>query len=167
MNVSRINNLTFNWLKKKLDNHENGIIFEDTNMVAFDAIQNFIESVDYASKTPVIYFEAFPEESSAKFFATLYYELVSKHIELKNDEEQSLVEVIKAASLKMIIIDKIHLQPIDTLNSMIDFFNCCDVTMILISTKKKTQISGLIDHPHIAKWGKLSIMEASFIPKSF
>lgn len=159
MDVQKINNLIFCWLEKKLSHHENGVILENSNVLAFEPIQDFIESVNGTFKTPVIYFEAFPEESSTKFFATLYDELASKLSELQNDNQQSLVEVIKSASLEMVIIDKSHLQPIDTLDSMIDFFARCNVTLILISTEEKIKVSGLIDHKQIAQWEKLSIMD--------
>ena len=68
-----------------------------------------------------------------------------------------MAEVIKSASLKMIIIDKSHLQPIDTLTSLIEFFSDCNVALILISTNKKTKTSGLIDYLQIAKWEKLTL----------
>lgn len=163
MGIQKTNKLISKWLKDKLNNHENGVILENNNMLAFEAVQDFIESIDCTFKTPVIYFEAFPEESLASFFATLYEELASKLSHLKNDQQQSLVEVIQSTSLKMVIIDKSHLQPIDTFNSMIDFFARCNVVVIIISTEEKTKISGLVDHEHIVQWEKLSLVE-KFLP---
>jgi len=161
MNAQKMNNLILSWLERKLTHHENGVIFEDHNIFVFDAVQDFIESINCTFKTPIIYFEAFPEENSANFFSTLYDELTSKLSDLQNDNQQSLVEVIQSASLKMIIIDKCHLQPINTLNSMIEFFARCNVAVILISTEEKIKISGLIEHKHISQWNKLSIIDKS------
>lgn len=143
--------LTLNWLKTKLINGENGIIFDDDSS-NFDLIQNFIESADHNLKTPVVYYQAFPEESATQFLDTLSKELVSKLGIPELNSSQSLFKIIEVAALKMVIIDKSQLHPIDTLQNLLDFFACCDVALILVGSRSKMETSQILSHPAVAHW---------------
>ena len=57
------------WLEQKLVNLENGIVIEERDFCHFEAIQDFVEAHDLPRKTPAIYYQAFPEESTAKFLS--------------------------------------------------------------------------------------------------
>ena len=103
--------LISNWLKNKLRDRENGIIFDSHDLNSFGLIQEFIEDHDCQFKTPVIYYQAFPEESAVDFLDTLGAELTSKLTKGGANPKQSLPKTIKDAELKMIVIDKCHLHP--------------------------------------------------------
>ena len=145
-----------NWLKNKFIKGENGIVFDNSNSDNFNEIQNFIEGLAHTFKTPIIYYQAFPEESAVGFLDTLKEELISKLSKLESNSQQSLSSVIEEAELKMIIIDKCHLHPLDTLQDLLDFFSSCNVAIILVGSKSKMAIAQILSHPIISQWDKLA-----------
>ena len=149
-----------NWLKTKFINGENGIIIEPHLLSYFNPIQEFVGSFEHRLKTPVIYYQAFPEESAVQFLDTLRAELVAK-LANSNLNEYSLLEIIKITQLKMVIIDKCHLHPSNTLQSLLDFFSCCGVTVILVSSNNQIAISPVLNHPTISQWDKLTLDDES------
>jgi hypothetical protein len=48
--------LAINWLKNKLINRENGLVFDDLDFSSLDIIQSFLEANDNSLKTPAIYY---------------------------------------------------------------------------------------------------------------
>ena len=152
--------LISNWLKNKFINGDNGIIIEPHLSNYFNPIQEFVGSFEHRLKTPVIYYQAFPEESALQFLDTLRAELVAK-LGNSNLDEYSLLEIIKIAQLRMIVIDKCHLHPSNTLQSLLDFFSCCGVTVILVSSNNQIAISPVLNHPIISQWDKLTFDDES------
>ena len=144
--------VTLNWLQTKLNNGENGIIYNDSCPDCFDSIQNFIESVDHNSKTPAIYYQAFPEENAAQFLNTLGKELCSKLGICGLNSNQSLLQIIETAELKMVIIDQSHLHPLDTLQNLLDFFARCNVALILVGSRSKMEIAQIHYLSAVADW---------------
>jgi hypothetical protein len=144
--------LTLNWLKTKLIKQENGILLNDNCSCCFEAIQNFIASVDHPLKTPAIYYEAFPEESAAQFLNTLNEELASKLGYPQLESNQSLCKTIEMAALKMVIIDQSYLHPLDTLEKIINFLASCHVCLILVGCREKLEIAQILTNPLIFQW---------------
>ena len=145
-----------NWLRNKFITGDNGVIFDNSNSSNFIAIQNFIEELDHPLKTPLIYYQAFPEESAVSFLDTLKEELASKLGKQELSSQESLSTVIKKAELKMIIIDKCHLHPLNTLQNLLDFFLECNVAIILVGSKSKMALAQILSHPLISQWDKLA-----------
>lgn len=141
-----------NWLKTKLIHRENGIVFDDDFSRIFDTIQNFIVSVDHSLKTPVIYYQAFPEESTREFFSTLAQELASKLGNNVIQPNQTLIEIIEAASLQMVIIDKIQLKPLDTLQNLINFFASRNIAIILVGSRPQIEQAQILSLPSVSQW---------------
>lgn len=158
MNQQKSRKLAINWLNNKFIQHNNnGILLEEGCCEIFDVVQNFLESVDKEFKTPAIYYQAFPEESAIQFFDTLGAELTSKSGEHKVCLHQSLADIIEKSSLKMVIIDKSHLHPLDTLNRIIELFASCNVCLILIGPSKKMAIAQILNHPTVTQWDRFSV----------
>ncbi len=155
--------LTANWLQKKLVNHENGIIFDDASDSCFDIIQNFIEANDHSFQTPIIYYEAFPEENAAELIATLQEELTAKLGSPKLYLSKSLSEIVAVVGLKMVIIDKSHLldqnhlHPINTLEDLLEQFATCHVSLLLVGSYDKMKMTQLLEHPTISQWEKFVV----------
>lgn len=159
--------LTVNWLQKKLFNHENGIIIDDANYSCFDIIQNFIEANDHSFQTPVIYYEAFPEESAAELIATLQEELTAKLGSPKLYLNKSLSEIVAEVGLKMVIIDKSHLldqnhfHPINALEDLLEQFATCNVCLLLVGSYDKMNMAQFLEHPTISRWEKFVVNKES------
>ena len=146
-----------NWLKNKLIERNNGIIFDTNDLDSFSIIQDFIEDYDRQFKTPIIYYQAFPEESAIEFLNTLREELASKLHKPNSDSEQSLLDIIKSAELKMIAIDQCHLHPQDTMQNLIDFFSTCGVAVILVGCREKMEIAQILTNPEVANWERFEV----------
>jgi len=158
--------LTTNWLQKKLINHEHGIVFDDANFSSFALIQNFIEANDHPFQTPAIYYEAFPEESAAELIATLKEELTAKLGNPKLHLNKSLSDIVATVGLQMIIIDRSHLHPIDTLEDLLEQFMSCNVCLILVACYSKINIAQLLSHPAISQWEMFVVNnESEMIPE--
>ena len=158
--------LTVNWLQKKLVNHENGIIFDDNNYSCFDIIQNFVEAKDHSFQTPVIYYEAFPEESAAELITTLREELTAKLGNPKLYLNNSLSEIVATVGLKMVIIDQSHLHPINTLEDLLEQFATCNVCLLLVGSYDKMKMAQLLDHSIISHWEKFIVnQECGLVPE--
>ncbi|MGD1921773.1 MAG: AAA family ATPase [Pleurocapsa sp.] len=151
--------LILNWLKNKLIEGENGIIFNDGDSNSFSVIQDFIESCDRNFKTPVIYYQAFPEENAVEFLNTLGEELASKLGNRQLSSQQSLFSTIQDAELKMILIDDCHLHPQDTLQNLIDFFSACKVAVILIGCQNKMAIAQILNTTRDLNWDRLETLD--------
>ena len=151
--------LILNWLKNKLINKNSGIIFDTHNSHSFSVIQNFIENCDHRLKTPVIYYQAFPEESAVEFLNTLGEELASKLGDRQLNSQQSLFCTIQDAELEMIIIDNCHLHPQDTLQNLIDFFCTCKVAVILVGDRDKMTIAQVLSNPMVSHWDRLEALD--------
>ncbi len=151
--------LILNWLKKKSIDNNNGIIFDTHDSNSFSVIQEFIEDCDRHFKTPVIYYQAFPEESAVEFLNTLGEELASKLGDCELNSQQSLLNTIQDAELKMIIIDNCHLHPQDTLQNLIDFFCACKVAVILVGDRKKMAIAQIFSNPKVNNWDRLEAID--------
>ena len=158
--------LILDWLKNKLINGENGIIFDNPNVRSFDIIHDFLERYDRIFKTPVIYYQAFPEESAIEFLDTLREELVSKLGGREPNPPKSLSTIIQDAELQMVIIDNCHLHPQNTLQNLIDFFAVCNVALVLIGDQNKMAIAQILDNPKVHNWNRLEIVEQKCISVS-
>ena len=146
-----------NWLKNKMFEGNNGIVFDTGDLDSFDLIQDFIEDCDRQFETPVIYYQAFPEESAIEFLNTLREELASKLHKPNSNSEQSLLDIIKSAKLKMIAIDQCHLHPRDTMQNLIDFFSICGVAVILVGCREKMKIAQILTDPQVANWDRFEV----------
>ncbi|MCC0177446.1 hypothetical protein I4641_10705 [Waterburya agarophytonicola K14] len=145
-----------NWLKTKFTSGDNGMIFDEGDRSSFEEIQEFIASEDRQFKTPIIYYQAFPEETAIEFLSTLQDELDSKMGKSGESSPKSLLTTtIKDAGLKMIVIDDCYLHPQDTLENLLDFFSCCNVAVILVSCRRKIAIAQILNHPIASQWDKL------------
>jgi len=151
--------LVLNWLTNKLIHGENGIIFDCEHTDSFGVIQDFIEIRDLCFKTPAIYYQAFPEESAAEFLNTLGEELIYKLGRPGLDYEQSLSKTIQEAELKMVVIDKCHLHPQDTLQSLLNFFSDCNVAVVLVGSCRKMAIAQILSNPLVFHWDTLEIAD--------
>ena len=145
-----------NWLKTRLIHGENGIVFDDDFSETFDTIQNFISHVDHNLQTPVIYYQAFPEESTREFLATLTQELVSKLGKATLNCNQTLIEIIEAAALQMVIIDKSQLAPLDTLQSLLNFFGSRNIALILVGSRSKMETAQVLSLATISYWERFT-----------
>ncbi|WP_319422186.1 ATP-binding protein [Pleurocapsa sp. FMAR1] len=153
--------LTLSWLKTKLIHCESGVIIENTCSCSFEGIQSFIESIDHSSKTPAIYYQAFPEESADQFLDTLREELASKLGNIEFKSNQSLLDIVKAAALKMVIIDRSYLHPLNTINQLLNFLGYCNVSLILVGSRNKLKIAQVLSHPAISQWEQFTICDKS------
>lgn len=149
--------LAIDWLKNKLINRENGLVFDDLDSSSFDIIQSFLEANDHPWKTPAIYYQAFPGESSAEFLSILREELTAKLGNLEFKSGRSLSEIIDTSGLKLIIIDKSYLHPLNTLDELLRQFADCNVGLILVGTHSQMKIAKIIDHPTVSQWSRLAI----------
>ncbi len=149
--------LAINWLKNKLINRKNGLVFDDLDSSSFDIIQSFLEANDHPLKTPAIYYQAFPGESTAEFLSILSEELTAKLGNLEFKSGRSLSEIIDAAGLKLIIIDRSYLHPLNTLDELLRQFADCNVGLILVGTYSQMKIAKIISHPTVSQWSKLAI----------
>lgn len=149
--------LTVNWLQNKLINQENGIILGDADFSCFDIIQNFIEANDHPFQTPVIYYEAFPEESAAELIATLREEITAKLGTPKLYRNKSLSEIVVAGELKMVIIDRSHLYSLKTVEDFLEQFEPCGVCLLLVGSYSQMKMSQLLDHPNISQWSRFIV----------
>ena len=145
------------WLENKLVNHENGIVVDNPDSCSFESIQNFLETYDHPLKTTAIYYQAFPGESTVEFLNTLSYELTSKLGNPRLNSSNSLAEIIGAAGLKMIIIDRSHLHPLNTLNDLLHQFAECNVCLILVGSASKIATTQILSHPTIKQWDKFTV----------
>ncbi len=145
------------WLGVKFANSENGIAFDDHFDHKFAIVQDFVESRDDDFKTPVIYYQVFPEETASQFLATLKEELASKLGMPKTNSRQSILEVIKTAEFKLIILDEIHLQPLDTLQNLLGFFASCNISVVLLGSRSKMEIAQILALPSVSTWDQLEI----------
>ncbi len=146
-----------NWLKGKLNDRESGIIFAELPSDYFGIIQDFLEAHDRPHKTSAIYYEAFPEESAAEFLATLCYELTTKFGSTKFNSLSDLTEIVATVGLKMVIIDRSYLHPIDTYNKILSQLASCNVGIIAIGSRSKMQIARLLDLPSVKSWDRLDL----------
>jgi AAA domain len=146
------------WLGVKLANSQNGIAFDDHFDHKFTIVQDFVESQDDDFKTPVVYYQVFPEETASQFLATLKDELASKLGMSKTNSGQSISEVIKDARLKLIILDDIHLQPLDTLQDLLRFFASCNVSVVLLGSRSKMEIAQILAIPSVSTWDQFEIL---------
>ena len=105
-------------------------------------------------KTPVIYYQAFPEESTLQFLDTLGEELVAKLGNPHLRSEKSLLDTIEDAALKMIIIDDCHLHPQETLEQLLKIFADCHVAVILVGDREKMTVAQILNHPTIRHWDR-------------
>lgn len=133
------------WLQQKLANLENGTLIEERDFYNFEAVQDFIEANDLARKTPVIYYQAFPEESAAEFLSILEEELRSKLNNHRQYANCSLAEIVVAAELKMVIIDRSYLHPQTTTRELITWFNRHNICVISISLRSQTEREAICD----------------------
>ena len=145
-----------NWLKTRFIHSENGIVFDDNFARTFDTIQNFILSVDQSLKTPVIYYQAFPEETTTEFLATLTQELFSKLGGNTLNDNPTLTDIIEAAALQMVIIDKSHLAPLDTLQSLLDFFGSRNIALILVGSRPKMETAQILSLSAVSNWERFA-----------
>ena len=146
-----------NWLQNKLINHESGIIFDDPDCTCFNFIQDFLEDNNHYYKTPVIYYEAFPDEKAEELIATLSEEITAK---LGNPElylHKPLSEIIAAAELKMVIIDQSYLYPLSTVNGLLEQLIPCNVCLLLVGSEDKMQNAQILSHPIISQWERFSV----------
>lgn len=158
--------LAIDWLKNKLINRENGLVFDDIDSSSFDIIQSFIEANDHPLKTPAIYYQAFPGESAAEFLSVLSKELTAKLGNLEFKSPRSLSEIIDTSGLKLIIIDKSYLHPLNTLDELLRQFADCNVGLILVSTYSQMKIAKIISHPIVSQWSRLAIdCQCEFLAK--
>lgn len=148
-----------NWLKNKLFERNSGIVFDTDDLNSFSIIQDFIEDYDRQFQTPIIYYQAFPEESAIEFLNTLREELASKLHKHNSDSEQSLLDIIKSAELKTIVIDRCHLHRQDTMQNLIDFFSVCGVGVILVGCREKMEIAQILTHPKVANWDRFEVAD--------
>ena len=148
------------WLKMRLNECQNGIIFAEPESNYFNLIQDFIEANDRLLKTPIIYYQAFPEESAAEFLEVLTYELTSKSNSQKFNSSQSLAEITATVELKMVIIDRSYLHPLNTLYEVLDRLAHCNVATILIGSYCKMEIAQIMEYPNIDRWEKLVLDES-------
>ncbi len=146
---------TLKWLKKKLIQRENGIILDENDSDSFDIIQGFIESKDRPFQTPIIYYQAFPEESAVDFLNTLKLELISKLNKPELESSQNLGQIVEIAQLQMIIIDRCYLQPLDTLQNLLEFFDSHNVAVVLVGSRTKMEIAQILDLTAVSQWDKL------------
>lgn len=149
--------LTINWLQNKLIKHENGIVFDDANFSCFEVIQEFVETNTCRFKTPIIYYQAFPEESAAEFIETLRAEITAKLGTAEGYLDQPLEKIVADTGLKMVIIDRSHLHPQDTLNSLLEQLANCNVRLILVGSYKKMKVARILNHPLISLWDRFAI----------
>ena len=148
---------TLNWLQKKLLTRKNGVLVLQSDSFSFNNIQNFIKKNDHYLRTSVIYYQAFPEESAASFLDILGEELSSKLGMNTKKYDQSLVEIVKAAGLKMVIIDKGYLYSVATINNLLGFFSYCHIALILIGYHDKIRKSPIMDHPIVSEWEQYTV----------
>ena len=161
MNQEQLQISILTWLTDKSTQRENGIILLEDCDRSFELIHSFIENADDPFKTPVIYYRAFAYESAVNFFDTLGSELISKLGEHKLSQHQSLANIIKLAELQMVIIDKVELYPLDSLNKIVDLFANCNVCLILIcSSRPRIKIASVLQHHSVSEWDKFSINAA-------
>ena len=149
--------LTINWLQNKLINHENGIIVDDADFSCFELIQDFLEANDHRCKTPAIYYQAFPEESAAEFIEILREEITAKLGTAEIYLDQPLEKVVADTGLKMVIIDRCHLHPQNTLNSLLEQLANCNVRLILVGSYDKMKVAQILNHPLISLWDKFAV----------
>jgi len=142
-----------NWLQTKIISRENGILISQNNSDIFENIQDFIVKNDHSFETPVTYYQAFPKETTVDFLNVLGEELSSKlGINIEENSNKSLKEIVTNAALKMVILDKIYLYSLDTINDLLNFFLYCNITLILIIAHDKLSTKQLFDHPLISQW---------------
>ena len=146
---------TVNWLETKLMNREGGILFESCSRSSFITIQNFIESYDRPFQTLVTYYQAFPQESSLEFIDTLGEELASKLGSPLAYRNKPVLDIIKDAGLKMVVIDDCHFHPQDTLEKLLKLFSDCQVSVILVGDREKMAIAKILNHPLVSQWDNL------------
>ena len=148
---------TLNWLKRKLLDGENGIIIDTDDSFSFNLIQEFIDSYDRDFKTPIIYYQAFPEESIVQFLDTLKDELLSKLGKSQLSSQLTLLDTIQDTELKMIVIDRCYLHPSDTLQNLLDFCSSCGIAVILVGTRTKMTMSQVLSNPQVSDWDCLAV----------
>jgi hypothetical protein len=146
------------WLGVKLANSQNGIAFEDHFDHKFTIVQDFVESRDDDFKTPVVYYQVFPEETASQFLTTLNDELASKlGMSKTNSGRSTISEVIKDARLKLIILDKIHFQPLDTLQDLLRFFASCNISVVLLGSRSKMETAQILALASVSTWDQFEI----------
>ena len=148
-----------NWLKNKLIIQEHGVIIDSYDSNSFNIIQDFLEGCDRQFKTSAIYYQAFPEESTIEFLSTLREELGSKLHKHTSKSQQSLANIIKEAELKMVIIDRCHLHPQDTMQNLIDFFSVCGVAVILVGYREQMAIARVLNNLKVSDWDTLEVAD--------
>ena len=149
--------VTINWLQNKLINHESGIIFDDPDCSCFNFIQDFLEANNHFLKTPVIYYEAFPDEKAEELIVTLREEITAK---LGNPElylHKPLSEIVAAAELKMVIIDQSYLYPLSTLDDLLEQLIPCNICLLLVSSEDKMPNDQILSHPIISQWERFVV----------
>ena len=149
--------VTINWLQNKLINHENGVILDNSDCTCFNFIQDFLEANNHFFKTPVIYYEAFPDEKAEELIDTLREEIAGK---LGNTElylHQPLSEIVAAAELKMVIIDQSYLYPLNTLDDLLEQLIPCNVCLLLVGSDDKMQNGQILSHPIISQWERFVV----------
>jgi hypothetical protein len=159
--MSKIYETIGTWLEKRLINQEHGIILDDVDFTSFDLIQDFIEANDHSFKTPVIYYNAFAEESAVEFFRTLQDELMSKLGINKLKSDLTLAEAIAIAGLKMIVFDQSYLYPRETIQELLTFLTEQQVTVILVGMEVRMNEELILSHPAISLWHRLVVNTAN------
>lgn len=155
--IKYIESKTVKWLKNKLINRDCGIIFESQSLSSFDHIQSFIEGYDRPFYTSIIYYQAFPAESTSQFMDTLRDELTSKLGNRLVNQKKSLLNIIRDAGMKMILIHDCHLHPQSTLEKLLKLFSDCQVSVILVGDRQKMEISQILSHPTVSQWDNLEL----------
>ncbi|MGL5833488.1 MAG: hypothetical protein ACRC1Z_09685 [Waterburya sp.] len=155
--MRRVSEKIGDWLENRLINREHGIILDDADLSSFDLIQDFIEANDHSFKTPVIYYNAFAEESAAEFLRTLQEELTSKLGSHKLKPDLTLAEAIANAGLKMVILDQSYLHSKETIQELLKFLTEQQVALILVGAEDSMKSSFIVSHPIISSWHRLVV----------
>lgn len=144
-----------NWLNNRFDDRQNGVIFTESELNYFEIIQDFLEDKDLLLQTPAIYYEAFPEENASAFLNVLTQELTAKFGSDKFNSSMSLAEITATVGLKMVIIDRSYLQPLDALYDILNQLTMCNVGTILIGSHRKLKIAQILECLALEGWEKL------------
>ena len=85
--------------------------------------------------------------------------LASKLGNIEFKSNQSLLNIVKVAALKMVIIDQSHFHPLNTINHLLDFFGYCNISLILVSSRNKLEIAQVLSHPAISQWKQFTVCD--------
>ncbi|MEL6929099.1 MAG: hypothetical protein AAFO95_10720 [Cyanobacteria bacterium J06600_6] len=140
------------WLDKMLNSRANGILLSSESSDSFEAIQDYLETIEHPVQTNAIYYRAFADDNLDELLATLEEELRLKLGFASSQSCSTLSEVIALAELKTVVIDQSHLYAKEMIDGLCEWLFENQVNLVFVASKTEVYASDFLNHPILSQW---------------